>query len=64
MEANNAALSVADFGHNFAMCAASSGLTPSATLSEKLFGITQVGMQSTKNSVSKANKNLLKPDSC
>lgn len=35
-------LSVAKYGHQFAMSAASSGLTPAASLSEVFTGITQV----------------------
>ena len=40
-------LSVAKYGHQFAMSAASSGLTPAASLSEVFTGITQVRTYST-----------------
>lgn len=40
--ANNMVMSVAKYGHKFAMSAASSNLTPAAGLSELFAGITQV----------------------
>ena len=43
MAASNMAMSIASAGHNFAMAASASHLSPAARLSELFGGITQVG---------------------